>query len=258
MANTARKIFPIFFEKLPILAALSNEQISVIIRAMSAYTKEQPIEIGDELTRSIFDMLLLDYDRYDNNCRESREKQRAYREKKAQEKATQSNEQRANEEKEPPKPETDGKKPKKEKKVLDMNKNRAEREEIVEYFNQISGTHYSKESKDIAKLVNARFEEGYTVGDFKVVIEKMHRLWSTSEMQKWYRPKTLFAEGNFEGYLNQVDKTDAQIAAEAAFHKNYDTMIEWASEEEGDFYDAAGNDNDTRDHLGELPDFSKL
>lgn len=74
--------------------------------------------------------------------------------------------------------------------------------EVVAYLNQKAGTGFKDTSKDTRKHVRARFREGYTLEDFKTVIDKKTAEWRGTEMASYLRPSTLFGT-KFEGYLNQ-------------------------------------------------------
>ena len=79
-------------------------------------------------------------------------------------------------------------------------------QEIVDYLNKLAGTNYRSSSKKTQQLIKARINEGYTLDDFKVVIEKKTREWINDNKMKGYlRPETLFGI-KFEGYLNQPVK----------------------------------------------------
>ena len=79
-------------------------------------------------------------------------------------------------------------------------------QEIVNYLNNSAGTNYRASSKKTRELIKARINEGYTLEDFKVVIEKKTREWINDNKMKGYlRPETLFGT-KFEGYLNQPVK----------------------------------------------------
>lgn len=78
-------------------------------------------------------------------------------------------------------------------------------EEIVDYLNAKLGTSYKATTKDTVSRIKARLKEGFTVADFKTVIDKKADEWSGDEkMVKYLRPSTLFGS-NFESYLNQMD-----------------------------------------------------
>jgi uncharacterized phage protein (TIGR02220 family) len=74
--------------------------------------------------------------------------------------------------------------------------------EVVEYLNQAAGTSFKKNTPKTVRAVKARMKEGFTVEDFKAVIDKKVREWKGTDMQKYIRPETLFGT-KFEGYLNQ-------------------------------------------------------
>jgi len=85
-------------------------------------------------------------------------------------------------------------------------KNSIPYQEVIDYLNNLAGTNYRSTSKKSRELIKARINEGYTLEDFKVVIEKKTREWINDNKMKGYlRPETLFGT-KFEGYLNQPVK----------------------------------------------------
>jgi uncharacterized phage protein (TIGR02220 family) len=78
-----------------------------------------------------------------------------------------------------------------------------EREEIINYLNEKSGKAYRPNSDKTKKLISARLNEGFTVQDFKTVIDNKVSSWfGNKDMEKFLRPETLFGT-KFEGYLNE-------------------------------------------------------
>ena len=78
--------------------------------------------------------------------------------------------------------------------------------EIIDYLNLTVGTNYKASSKKTKDLIKARFNEGFTIDDFKVVIDKKTMEWINDNKMKGYlRPETLFGT-KFESYLNQPVK----------------------------------------------------
>lgn len=77
--------------------------------------------------------------------------------------------------------------------------------EILAYLNERMGTHYG-ESKETVRLINGRMNEGFTVDDFKKVIDKKVKEWKGTEHACYIRPSTLFAPSHFEEYLNAPEK----------------------------------------------------
>lgn len=80
-----------------------------------------------------------------------------------------------------------------------------ETDEIIGYLNSKVGTHYRNVEAN-RKLISGRLNDGYTVEDFKKVIDKKCDEWMHTDMQQFLRPKTLFAPSNFESYLNAPPK----------------------------------------------------
>lgn len=78
--------------------------------------------------------------------------------------------------------------------------------EICEYLNKLTNSNYRSTTKKTKELIKARFNEGFCLEDFKVVIEKKTIDWiNDKEMSKYLRPETLFGN-KFESYLNQPTK----------------------------------------------------
>ena len=75
-------------------------------------------------------------------------------------------------------------------------------EEIINYLNEKAGTKYKSTSKDTIKHINARLKEGYTVQDFKYVIDVKVAEWQGTKMEMYIRPSTLF-NGKMDNYVNQ-------------------------------------------------------
>lgn len=83
----------------------------------------------------------------------------------------------------------------------------SEIKEIVSYLNEKTGSNFKHSTKDTQKHINARLKEGYTVEDFKKVIDIKVREWlSDTKMSQYLRPATLFGT-KFENYLNQATTT---------------------------------------------------
>lgn len=75
--------------------------------------------------------------------------------------------------------------------------------EIIDYLNQKAGTHYRTNVKKTCDLIKARMNEGFTVDDFKKVIDNKCDDWLKDErMSAYLRPVTLFGT-KFESYLNE-------------------------------------------------------
>ena len=73
---------------------------------------------------------------------------------------------------------------------------------IIAYLNEKANTNYKPTTKKTQNLIKARFNEGFTLNDFKTVIDKKIKSWADTEWEKYIRPETLFGT-KFESYLNE-------------------------------------------------------
>lgn len=73
--------------------------------------------------------------------------------------------------------------------------------EIVEYLNLKAEMNYRASSKTTKELIHARLHEGFTLEDFKAVIDKKCAEWLGTDFAQYLRPVTLFGT-KFEAYLN--------------------------------------------------------
>jgi uncharacterized phage protein (TIGR02220 family) len=77
---------------------------------------------------------------------------------------------------------------------------------IIGYLNEKLGNgKYSWKTNSTQKLINGRLDDGYTVDDFKRVIDVKANDWlNDAKWRQYLRPQTLFTPGHFENYLNQT------------------------------------------------------
>jgi uncharacterized phage protein (TIGR02220 family) len=121
---------------------------------------------------------------------------------------------------------------------------------VISYLNEKTGKHFLPDSAGTIKLINGRLAEGRTLENFKHVIDVKAGQWlGDSKMDAYLRPDTLFAQSNFESYLNErvivakgsaekrvgVSKTAESSAAAAEIkaandriHREYISLIESA------------------------------
>lgn len=97
--------------------------------------------------------------------------------------------------------------------------------EIIDYLNTVCGTSYKASTEKTKSLINARLKEGFTVDDFKTVIDKKSREWLNTDYAKYLRPETLFGT-KFESYLNALStrgqaghKADTMDMLKELYHK---------------------------------------
>jgi len=75
--------------------------------------------------------------------------------------------------------------------------------EIINFLNSTCKTNYRHQTKKNKDLIKARLKEGFSVKDFKDVIEKKSKAWiNDPKFCMYLRPQTLFGT-KFESYLNE-------------------------------------------------------
>lgn len=74
-------------------------------------------------------------------------------------------------------------------------------ENIVRFLNSHTGSHYKLTNRTM-RLIQSKFDEGFSTEDFYTVITNKVADWKGTPMEKYLRPQTLFGE-KFESYLNQ-------------------------------------------------------
>jgi uncharacterized phage protein (TIGR02220 family) len=84
--------------------------------------------------------------------------------------------------------------------------------QIIEYLNTKAETTFSVKLGSNIELICARLKEGYTISDFKSVIDKKVKDWKGTDWAKFLRPNTLFAKTKIENYLNS-NNNDKQSAS---------------------------------------------
>ena len=77
--------------------------------------------------------------------------------------------------------------------------------EVIKYLNEKANTNYRASTKNTQSFISARLKEGFTVEDFKKVIDVKAENWLGTDFEKYLRPTTLFGT-KFENYLNEANK----------------------------------------------------
>lgn len=72
--------------------------------------------------------------------------------------------------------------------------------EVIDYLNGATGKRFRKNTKVTVKLIKGRLKEGFTLEDFKTVIDNMTAQWKGTRFQQYLAPSTLFGP-KFETYL---------------------------------------------------------
>ena len=102
--------------------------------------------------------------------------------------------------------------------------------EIVDYLNEKAHTNYRSNSKTTMRHINARLKEGYTLSDFKQVIDNRCATWLGTDMEQYLRPETLFGS-KFENYLNarapKLRGSDGRILSDET--NGWEAAFDWMS-----------------------------
>ncbi|MGH0464387.1 hypothetical protein BACERE00185_03110 [Bacillus mobilis] len=83
-------------------------------------------------------------------------------------------------------------------------------QEILEYLNEKAEKNFNHKAEAHRKLIRARWNEGYTVDNFKTVINNKTSQWlgkfdrDNKPLDRYLRPSTLFAQKHFDNYLNET------------------------------------------------------
>jgi len=83
---------------------------------------------------------------------------------------------------------------------------------VLEYLNTVTGKDFKPTTEAHRRVIRGRMKEGFTVQDFKKVIDIKHAKWGGKKWQRdgeyvygddFLRPSTLFSPTKFEGYVNE-------------------------------------------------------
>jgi uncharacterized phage protein (TIGR02220 family) len=87
-------------------------------------------------------------------------------------------------------------------------------QEVIRYFNELTGSHLKETNKELSEIINARLKDSFSVEDCKTVIRKKWEVWKDDEkMCKYVRINTLFRPSHFDEYLNEKE-ANSDIPAE--------------------------------------------
>lgn len=79
--------------------------------------------------------------------------------------------------------------------------------DILNFMNETFGTSYRAKGQANQKLIRGRWNEGYGLVDFKLVIADRFITWhNDQQMSQYLRPSTVFGASKFEGYLEHAKK----------------------------------------------------
>lgn len=190
------------------LKGMSNEEVGELIKALISHTEGEEPKVTSPTVKAVFPIMSDHIDRdiaYRKKASEYGKKGGApFGNSNAKTRVNKGNTrviQGSDKGKQTPKP-----KPKPNPNIKD----------ILSFLNDKTGRHF-RESKETERLINARLDEGYTVDDFKTVIEKKVKAWKNDpKMHEFLRPSTLFAPSHFDKYLNAPEGKVVQFSGENA------------------------------------------
>ena len=178
---------------------LTDEQAGKLIKALFAYADSgEVIDTDDGMVQMAFSFLSLEiernFEKYKKTCERRAESARKRWEQRQKEEESKKQEQKQDEKQEPEHENED------DMHAIDI-------AEIISYLNQKAGTCYRTSTSSTVRHISARLKEGYSVDDFKKVIDSKCRQWLKDDtMKKYLRPETLFGQ-KFESYLQDANSS---------------------------------------------------
>lgn len=88
---------------------------------------------------------------------------------------------------------------------------------VIDHLNAMAGSTFNFQAPINIQYVLERKNEGYTIADFKIVIDKKCGEWLNTNMQVNLRPITLFSKKNFENYLNAPEFNQVRTTKKSSF-----------------------------------------
>lgn len=222
---------------------LGIEQRGTLLSAIYAYVMNEELPDMDGMTKMAFSFIKsqldTDFEKYDEVCRKRSEAGKAGGRPKAN--ASSEKQIKAKKAKGFSEKQTEAKKADNDNEYDNDNENdkdnmssctSADRpmypyKDIIDYLNQRTGSSYRSTSRDTQKHIRARMDEGYTLDDFRRVIDNKSAEWGREpkpgekDMRPYLRPSTLFGT-KFESYLNEPGRTRRTEGFNNFERRNYD------------------------------------
>lgn len=86
--------------------------------------------------------------------------------------------------------------------------------EVISYLNLKAKKNFKVDTASHHKFIKARIKEGYTLEDFKKVVDIMSAKWIGTEYEQYLQPQTLFGN-KMDNYLNTTMPRKPQLLANA-------------------------------------------
>ena len=87
-------------------------------------------------------------------------------------------------------------------------------QEVISYLNLKANKNFKLNTASHQKFIKARIKEGYTIDDFKKVIDVMSAKWLGTDFEQYLQPQTLFGN-KMDNYLNTAMPKRQQLLASA-------------------------------------------
>lgn len=177
------------------LAGITNTDISIVEQAMKLLVKLKLVEIKEDMTITMKEVATM------TGCETDwARKKRQYREGHPEDNVLENEDKVEDNVRQSPIRDKSIDIRYKEKEIQKKKK----ADEVLEYFNRVCGTKYRSDKQK--EYITARLDEGFTVEDFKKVVDRKYSKWHDDpKMAEYLRPETLFCKKHFESYLNEKD-----------------------------------------------------
>ncbi|EGL48435.1 conserved phage C-terminal domain-containing protein [Streptococcus dysgalactiae] len=86
--------------------------------------------------------------------------------------------------------------------------------EVISYLNLKANKNFKVDTTSHHKFIKARLKDGYTLEDFKKVVDVMSARWIGTEYEQYLQPQTLFGN-KMDNYLNTTMPRRQQLLASA-------------------------------------------
>lgn len=113
---------------------------------------------------------------------------------------------------------------------------------IINYLNLKAGAMYKATNSKTINLVKSKLKDGFTVDDFKTVIDKKVKAWKGTLFEQYLTPFTLFGD-KFEMYLNQ----NVPAISSTNSNNSYESKNNYKSNKSLRFHNFKGRDYDYAD-----------
>ena len=110
---------------------------------------------------------------------------------------------------------------------------------IINYLNLKANAMYKATNSKTINLVKSKLKDGFTVDDFKTVIDKKVKAWNGTLFEQYLTPFTLFGD-KFEIYLNQNIPTTSRTNT----NNSYEPKNNYKSNKSLRFHNFKGRDYD--------------